>query len=167
VPKPPTCVHLPTLLGGCRIVGGINEQAVIAVFAESRQRFAEGKGEQSNDDDDIQLRHPAKRLNYTQEKKLQAILYSEETYMPPTADREPGKLISGYLAAKTIKITTKMLQDWQRNRLKILSQKKGSKRAQGAAIGCQPELGHRLHDSFVAAQKAGRIVGLQWFLKNA
>jgi hypothetical protein len=49
--------------------------------------------------------------------------------MPPTADEEPGKLISSYLAAKTIKITTKMLQDWRRNKLKILSQKKGLKRA--------------------------------------
>jgi hypothetical protein len=129
--KPLTHVYLPTLLGGCWIVGGINEQAVIAAFAESQQRSAEGKGEQSNNDDDkpLQLRQPAKRLNYTQEKKLQAILYAEETYMPPTADEEPGKLISGYLAAKTIKITTKMLQDWQRNKLKILSQKKGLKRA--------------------------------------
>jgi hypothetical protein len=104
VPKPPTRVHLPTLLGGCRIVGGINEQVVIAAFAESRQRFAEGKGEQSNDDGDdkpLQLRQPAKRPNHTQEKKLWAILYLEETYMPPTADRETRKLISSDLAAKT------------------------------------------------------------------
>jgi hypothetical protein len=137
---------------------------MIVAFAESRQRFAEGKGEQSDDDDNdkpLQLCQPTKRLNYIQEKKLQAILYTEQTYMPPTADREPGKLISGYLAAKTIKITTKILRDWQRNKLKILNQKKGSKHTQGAAIGRQPELEYRLHNSFVAVRKAGRIVGLQ------
>ncbi len=85
-----------SLLGGCRIVGGINEQVVIAAFAESRQLFAEGKGEQSNDDGDdkpLQLRQPAKRPNHTQEKKIWVILYLEETYMPPTADGAPRKLI--------------------------------------------------------------------------
>ena len=116
VPKPPTRVDLPTLLGGRRLVGGINEQEVIAAFAEARQRFADGKGERSDDEDEdednrlLQSRQPTKRLNYTREKKLQAILYAEQTYMP-SVDGELGKLISGYLAAKTIKITTKMLRD--------------------------------------------------------
>jgi hypothetical protein len=75
--------YLPTTQFARRLIGGINEQAVIHAFAESQERATQGRAEQSDDKDVADGYNPqrkAKRLNYTQEKKLAAIRYAKTTY---------------------------------------------------------------------------------------
>jgi hypothetical protein len=104
--------YLPTTRFAQRLVGGINEQAVIRAFAESRERAAQGRAEQSDNKDvadRYNLQRKAKRLNYTREKKLARIRYAKTTYQLDKNRIE--SLISKALAARTIGITPKMLRD--------------------------------------------------------
>jgi hypothetical protein len=175
-PKPvaPTQLNVAVALGGRpvggrRRIGGNNEQLAINAFEESRARFAQGLGEASDDEDGDTLRHSRRRrrrLGYTREKKLQAILYMERTYEKDNLDGTPGKILSRSRAAKTLGVTTKMLRDWKRREKSILAQKAGSKRARGQDIGRQPELEYKLHSLFKEARAAGRIIGSRWFMKN-
>jgi hypothetical protein len=105
--------YLPTTRFARRLVGGINEQAVIHAFTESRERAAQGRAEQSDNKDVVDGYNPQRkaiRLNYTQEKKLAGIRYAETTFHLDKNGRE--SLISRSLAARTIGITLKMLRDW-------------------------------------------------------
>ena len=68
------------------------------------------------------------RNSYSCELKLAAIEWASNTYVKGKGDKDPDKLITRYAAAKRLGITSTMLREWTRNRAKIASQMKASRR---------------------------------------
>jgi hypothetical protein len=59
------------------------------------------------------------RNSYSRELKLAAIEWATNTYIKGKKDGDLGKAISRYAAAARLGITSTMLRDWIRNRIRI------------------------------------------------
>jgi hypothetical protein len=84
----------------------------------------------NSDSDDSDLDGFALHRNsYSCELKLAAIEWATNTWVLGKKDKDPDVCILRYIAAKRLRITSTMLQNWIRNRAKIAGQKKALRRA--------------------------------------
>ena len=104
--------------------------------------------------------HAIHRYSYSRKLKLSAVSYALNTYTRGKTLEDPPKLITRYKAAAKLKITTTMLRDWIRNRIRIADQKKGSRRAKPhLRKGKEPIMEHALFKQFEEARGMGKAVG--------
>ena len=106
---PPTLLHSHRRR---RKVGGINETNVIRAFQQSRahQDAGEPDSDTSTSDSDDGPQIKRRRAGYSQEKKLQAVAYFENTDMPGKKEKSDVP-ITASLACKNLGIDQHCLHD--------------------------------------------------------
>jgi hypothetical protein len=100
------------------------------------------------------------RNSYSRELKLAAIEWATNTYIKGKKDGDSDVHISRYAAAKRLGITLTMLRNWTRNKARIASQKRASRRGRIVNTkGKEHEMEQVLFKEFQQARKQGKAVG--------
>jgi hypothetical protein len=73
-------------------------------------------------------------------------------------DRDLDILITRYVAAKRLEITSTMLKSWVQSRARIVNQKRGSRQNRNALKGKEDKMEQTLFKEFTKARKVGKVV---------